>query len=261
MWLAYLVPSYIMSGLHYQGSNAESTRTFYFYVSLGLIYLHALHLASTAVSWLVRNTFAAVLVVFLLFTAFFLYSGKLLAFRSRSEDRPTPPVLIGLLAIAGFPLHVDDSGAIGHAARNCSPTWWLTSSLLRRELREDAFREHNHVCKNKQVSRRRRAGRRDSALTRGTPLLQRQRPEIIVQIACPTPNGTAELEYQQMLPPRSGLFGGSPQTSSGFAEMEDAYVVLGCFWLASFLLFWLFFGISTRFFAPKEKVVRSTNKP
>ncbi|KAL0277041.1 UNVERIFIED_CONTAM: hypothetical protein PYX00_004462 [Menopon gallinae] len=76
MWLAYLVPSYIMSGLHYQGSNAESTRTFYFYVSLGLIYLHALHLASTGISWLVRNTFAAIFIVFLLFTTSFLYSGK-----------------------------------------------------------------------------------------------------------------------------------------------------------------------------------------
>lgn len=76
MWLSYLVPSFIMSGLHYQGSNAESTKTFYLYVAMSLIYLHGMQLLATAISWLTKNTFLALFFIFVLFSAAFTFSGK-----------------------------------------------------------------------------------------------------------------------------------------------------------------------------------------
>ncbi|KAK6638527.1 hypothetical protein RUM43_006794 [Polyplax serrata] len=217
MWLSYLVPSFIMSGLHYQGSNAESTKTFYLYIGLSLLYLHALQLLSTGISWLFRNTLIALFFIFLLFTTAFTFSG--------------------------FPIHADDTGAVGNHIKLVSPTYRLTSTVLQRELRPDAFKEHNHVCRNK----------------------QRQRPEIIVQVACPTPNGTAELEYLNMLPGKGDWLRTNSQTfrrSKGEFKYEDTFLFLGIFWVVSFLLLWIFFSVSTVLPAGKRnKIVRSANKP
>lgn len=94
---------------------------------------------------------------------------------------------------------------------------------------------------------------------------QRQRPEIIVQVACPTPNGSAELEYLSMLPDRTDWVWGSPQPPRKARQepgSEEAILFLGIFWIANLVLFWAFFCLSTTFTTgKKKKIVRSTNKP
>ena len=169
--------------------------------------------------------------------------------------------------MVGFPIHIKDTGDVGNSLKMASPTWWLTSTLLQRELRSDAFKDHNHVCKNKQVRRRRQ--RRHFvfcfAIIFFCFLLQKQRPEIIVQVACPTPNGTAELEYLNMLPEeetetrKSTTRISKPEPETKYGE---SFFIMGIFWIVCFLILLTSFSLSTILPTRDEKkITRSSNKP
>lgn len=97
-------------------------------------------------------------------------------------------IVISIFAIfylsltSGYPLHLKDmTGArwLAEWLPIMSPTRWILPLLLRTEFSMDTLSGHSShlVCRNKQV----------------------QHQDIIVQLPCPTPNGTAALNFYGML--------------------------------------------------------------
>ncbi|KAL4710470.1 hypothetical protein ACJJTC_008872 [Scirpophaga incertulas] len=123
-WLAYLVPSYAMSGLYAQSSGFDG---FYIYLGYMLLYLISLQMLCRAMIFLVPMEKTASVA-----------SGLC--------------VLLGIL-VNGVMLHQEDIPQYARWLQYASPSRWLIPSVLRRELSETALRNSISKeirCTNKQ---------------------------------------------------------------------------------------------------------------
>ncbi|KAJ8866703.1 hypothetical protein PR048_032564 [Dryococelus australis] len=100
------------------------------------------------------------------------------------KQRQVAAVLAGLLLaclslVSGLPLHLHDLGQWCRWLGNVSPGRWLLPPLLRREHSPAVIASNvaSLVCRNKQV----------------------QHQDIIVQMQCPPPNGTAAMQFMGFL--------------------------------------------------------------
>ncbi|GLH08224.1 Uncharacterized protein GBIM_13508 [Gryllus bimaculatus] len=124
VWLAYLVPAYLMSGLHIQG---EDYNAFSVYVGLMLLYLLSMQMMLTAFGHLLRSYNLAAILAGLLFTA--------------------------LALVSGFTVHQADLGFWCQWLDIASPAHWILPVLVTREYRKDAIPTNfaTLACRKKQV--------------------------------------------------------------------------------------------------------------
>lgn len=83
-----------------------------------------------------------------------------------------------LALVSGLPVHTADLGVWCKWLGVVSPVKWILPVLIAREYRPDSLASNTGLCRNKQV----------------------QRQDIIVQLTCVPPNGTAALQYLGLSP-------------------------------------------------------------
>ncbi|XP_049782861.1 ATP-binding cassette sub-family G member 8 [Schistocerca cancellata] len=170
VWLAYLIPAYLLSGLQDQ---TYETPTLYIYLGYMLLQLLALQTMATVVALAVRVWSVSSLLVGLVGLVLSLASGLL--------------------------LHPADMGEWCRWIAAVSPAHLLLPPLLHRQYQPQVLAAATATCHNRPV----------------------QRQDIIVQVACPPPNGTAALLY-------SGLIPGKPEYALPLTVLV--------FWVVCFLL-------------------------